>query len=188
MKTLSHKIKNALRAFTLIELLISIGIVAALSTITILILNPVEIFRQTRDANRLASLDSLRRAITIMQTEKGFTSHIGTSSVLYVSLPDDTDIVPPLNDCSGISMALPALPLGWTYHCVTTNTLAKGNGTGWLPVDLRDAGLAVLPLDPLNTLNTSAPLQSHFYIYATDGLGHFEVDVKMESTKYGLGG
>jgi len=189
MKIVAKKIKDAIKAFTLIELLISIGIVAALSTVTFIALNPVEIFKQTRDASRLASLDALKKSITIMQTQKGFTN-LGVANVLYVSLPDPTPSLPVIapNECPGVSANLPLLPTPWKYHCVAPENLAKSNGTGWIPTDLTDAGLSILPLDPLNKLDTADPLQGHFYVYATDGLGHFEVNAKMESIKYGLEG
>src|SRR5882724_7327326 len=118
MKIVSKKIKEAVRAFTLIELLISIGIVAVLSTLTLLILNPVEIFKQTRDASRLASLDSLKKAISIYQTQqKGPVPNLGLANILYISLPDPNATTSAGTDCSGISSSLPALPTSspaWT--------------------------------------------------------------------------
>lgn len=53
------------RGFTLIELMISIGVVAISSTILILVLNPVEILAQARDSQRIADLEQMRRALTI---------------------------------------------------------------------------------------------------------------------------
>jgi prepilin-type N-terminal cleavage/methylation domain-containing protein len=46
-------------AFTLIELLVVIAIIGMLAVVVILTLNPVELFRQARDSNRLSDLATL---------------------------------------------------------------------------------------------------------------------------------
>ena len=60
------------------------------------------------------------------------------------------------------------------------------NGTGWLPVNFTSissgAPVGNLPVDPVN--NTT-----YYYAYAASGTNlTFEMDAKMESTKYSLGG
>src|SRR5579864_7625913 len=53
----------AQQAFTLIELLVVIAVVAILSVVVILTLNPAELLRQSRDANRLSDLAVTKSAI-----------------------------------------------------------------------------------------------------------------------------
>ena len=56
------------KGFTLIELLIVIGILAVLATVTVLVLNPAELFRQARDSQRLADLGAVRGALGLYVT------------------------------------------------------------------------------------------------------------------------
>ena len=186
----SKRIVIGKRSFTLIELLVAIGIVAVLSTVTVVALNPAELFKQARDSSRIASLETLEKAITIYQTERGFGG-IGTANILYISLPDDLDTTLPLDDCSGIAGSLPALPSTplWEYHCVTTANLRKTDSNGWIPINFgATGGLSALPVDPINKIDSTSPIQSYFYTYAAESGGEFEINAKMESVKYGIGG
>ena len=187
----SKRVTIGRRSFTLIELLVSIGIVAVLSTVAIVTLNPAELFKQARDSNRIASLDALRKAITLYGADKGFSS-IGTPYQLYISLPDDNS---PTCDTLKNAGSLPALPgppqqpQQWEYRCATSQNLRKTDGTGWIPIDFGAIGaISVLPIDPINKVDVSDPIQNYFMSYATDGSGRFEVNIKMESVKYGFGG
>src|SRR3989344_1305406 len=56
------------KGFTLIELLIVIGILAVLATITVLVLNPAQLFAQARDSQRLSDLSSVKGAIALYLT------------------------------------------------------------------------------------------------------------------------
>ncbi len=160
------------RAFTLIELLIVIAIVAVLAVTVILTLNPSELLRQARDSNRLSDLASLNSALGAYQASGG--NSMGSSSVVYVSIPDTSSTCANLN--------LPSLPSGWAYNCRTTSTYLNANGTGWIPVNLShvDQGspLTKLPVDPSNTTTTG-----QYYTYST-ATSSFEVGVSLESTKY----
>lgn len=163
------------RGFTLIEILIVIGIVAALATVVVLALNPAEILRQGRDAKRLSELNSLNSALAFVLSQRANPS-LGFPDVAYVSLPDTA------SDCS-THTNLPALPPGWTYQCATEQDYRKVDGNGWLPVDF--TGLAstvfdVLPVDPVNT-DAGGLYYSYF-------AGSWELNAVMESAKYGSGG
>ena len=48
--------------FTLLELLIVIGILGVLGTVAVLILNPGQLFNQSRDANRISEINSINKA------------------------------------------------------------------------------------------------------------------------------
>jgi prepilin-type N-terminal cleavage/methylation domain-containing protein len=110
------------KSFTLVELMIVIAILAILAAIVIFALNPAEIFRKNRDARRMADLQTLNKAITFMPTWNVSGVSLGTSTYVYLSLPDSSPT------CS--SYALATLPTGYSYSCVTSTNINKVDGTG----------------------------------------------------------
>jgi type II secretory pathway pseudopilin PulG len=164
-------------SFTLIELLIVIGIVAVLSVVVIVILNPAQLLAQSRDSTRLNDLASLNTALALFQTDNAGAS-LGTANTVYVSLADSS------STCG--NLRLPALPSGWNYNCVSTTTLRNTDGTGWIPLNFNSISarspLSSLPIDPTNASS------SRLYYTYTAGSGVYEVSAVMESTKYKLGG
>ncbi|PIR05131.1 MAG: hypothetical protein COV57_00605, partial [Candidatus Liptonbacteria bacterium CG11_big_fil_rev_8_21_14_0_20_35_14] len=56
------------KGFTLMELLIVIGILAILATAATLVLNPAELLRQSRDSTRIADLSTLNNALSLYVT------------------------------------------------------------------------------------------------------------------------
>lgn len=158
-------------SFTLIELLIVIGILAVLVAAVVITLNPAQLLAQARDSQRQQDLSSLNQAINTALTLDNSLS-LGTASTVYVSISDTT------TTCA--SLGLPTLSAGWSYHCVVSSALRNTDGTGWVPVDLAAngvVGLSALPVDPINTTS------SGFYYTYTPG-GSFELSAMMESNKY----
>src|SRR5690348_15310696 len=93
------------KGFTLIELLIVLAIIAILALIVLLFLNPSELLKQTRDSQRLSDLQTMDQAI--QQYSQNSTGTLGSSTVVYVSIPDPTapDPTPSStggNNCSGV--------------------------------------------------------------------------------------
>jgi len=101
------------KSFTLIELLIVIGILAILVAAIVVTLNPAQLLAQARDSKRQQDLSALNQALnTIYALDQ--TTSLGASSTIYTSLPDST------TTCA--SWNLPSLPSGWQYHCSPTTT------------------------------------------------------------------
>lgn len=165
--------------FTLVELLIVIGIIAALSSAVVLVLNPNELIKQSRDSVRLSDLDALNRAILFYQSQRpNDPNELGIPSVIYVSLPDGDP------DCLTATPSLPAIPPPYyfSYRCQPASSYRNVNNSGWLPIDFtflnESAPLSVLPVDPINT-STGGLYYTHTIID-----GHWELTAVTESQKY----
>jgi prepilin-type N-terminal cleavage/methylation domain-containing protein len=160
------------RGFTLIELLVVIAIVAVLAVTVILTLNPAELLKQTRDSNRLSDLDTINKALSIVQADITNPSY-GTSTTLYISVPDSS------TSCA--NLGLPALPSGYAYGCAPTSTLRNTDGTGWIPVNFNlissGSPLSGLPIDPSNSTSTGL-----YYSYIANA--GWELNSIVESQKY----
>jgi len=165
--------KRSLTGFTLVELLVVIGILAVLTAAVILIINPVEYLRQARDVTRMSDLDSINKALSVLETQ-GITS-FGTANTVYISIADNAS-----STCG--SLGLSALPSGWSYHCVSSTNLQKTDGNGWIPVNFTQStalAFSNLPLDPVNATSTTG---NYYYTYVTGG--SWEMTSELESSKY----
>lgn len=163
-------------SFTLIELLVVLALVAILSVVVILTLNPAELIKQARDSNRLSDLATINTALNLFSADVtgGF---MGTSTVVYVSIPSTT------STCS--NLGLPTLPSGYTYNCVTATSTRNTDGTGWIPVNFQrissNSPISQLPIDPINTTSTRL-----YYTYVAGG--SWELSSSIEASKNKLGG
>ncbi len=168
-------------SFTLIELLIVVAILAVLSVIIILVLNPAELLKQARDANRLTELVAINKALNIYQVDVS-SGNMGTSSVIYISIPDSSATTTAGTDCSSFGLSPPS---GWSYHCAASSTYKNVDGLGWIPVNFTQMStkspLGSLPVDPVNTTSSG-----NYYTYVAGG--SWELATKMESAKYRVGG
>jgi prepilin-type N-terminal cleavage/methylation domain-containing protein len=125
--------------FTLVELLVVIAIIAILAAVVVLIINPLELTKRSRDAARLTDLANLQQAINVAAQEATTSGN----TIL----------------CTNGSTPCPesSFPTG-------ANT-RKADGTGWVKVNLstqKSVSLPTLPVDPLNTA-------ANHYSYNSDG-------------------
>ncbi len=170
MSEKTYKISHS-HAFTLIELLIVIAIIAILGSATVLVLNPVEIMKNGRDSVRMSDFEGLHKSLNLYSLQNSAFPLVSANTV-YLSLPDSS------LTCS--SYSLPPLLAGWSYHCVTQSNLNKIDGNGWLPADLTssDSKISVLPIDPVNDVATGK-----YYTFFVDSTG-WELTSIFESLKY----
>lgn len=169
------------KGFTLIELLIVIGIVAILATITLLVLNPVEMLRKARDGKRISELKTISDAINLAVAQIP-PLNIGSNLFVYVSLPDTTTGA---TDPTCSNYNLPALVGGRTYQCAPLASYRKTDGSGWIPVNFDSLPTRVLSSLPVDPSNSNAGQAGLYYTYAP---GSWELNAKMESQKYQSGG
>lgn len=159
-------------SFTLVELLITLAIIAVLMTVIIISINPSEMMKRNRDVRRLADLNSLNKAIQLFQISFPSAS-LGDSNTVYISLPDTS------STCS--NLGLPPLPSGWSYKCSSPQNYRKIDGTGWIPLNFAsmDIGspLATLPIDPTNSTSSG-----NYYTYVVGG--SWEFTAMFESDRY----
>ena len=100
------------KGFTLVELLIVIGILAVLATTAVIVLNPVELLKQARDSQRLSDLDSVRSATS-----------------LYLA-----DVTSPSFTAGPYSTA--STTCAFTSPACTVKAVYTTAGSGWAGVDL----------------------------------------------------
>lgn len=144
--------KNGL---TLIELLVVIAILAIISSIIMVIINPLEIIRRTRDSSRLLDLANLQLAIHVLIQENQ-----GSPLGLLCEPP----AYPP---CSGSSTD----PGGETR---------KTDGTGWVKIALSANGPISAPTLPVDPINSGILI----YTYAVNREGNkWELNAVMESDR-----
>lgn len=111
------------KGFTLVELLVVIAIIAVLAAVVVLIINPLELTRRSRDAARLTDLANLQQAINVAVQESAGGTNIA---------------------CNGA--------LGATCRSDSTGSRVI-DGTGWVQVNLAvqtSVTVPTLPVDPVN--------------------------------------
>lgn len=168
------------KGFTLIELLIVIGILAVLATVTVLVLNPGQLFAQARDSQRISDVNTLKDAISLFVAANtgpdmdGALSYCPTGTGASVAAASSTASLPARQPIAGQAGVLTV------------------NGLGWVPLDFSTVAsltgatpLSNLPRDPSNTNGASTNLNYQYFCDNT--LDTFELNTNMESTRYNSG-
>lgn len=157
-KNLRNAQLNSLKAkkgFTLVELLVVIAIIAILAAVVVLIINPLELTRRSRDAARLTDLANLQQAINVAVQEATDSAENILCAEGLVS-----------GKCEGTSSPDSAAS-------------RNANGTGWIKVDLSSSKSVSVPTLPVDPTNSTA----YHYKYCSDGQA-WEINTALESEQY----
>lgn len=195
--------------FTLVELLIVLTIVAVLAIATVLILNPGEILKKSRDTQRISDLNSMKSAIALYLTTFA-TPIVGSSTDanckdasvastrrIWLSMPNDGT----QGSSSGGWIVDTSPPSSWsgspTWVQGSTTNLGKVDGTGWIPINLNNttggAAISNWPQDPnigFASALTDITNSDRFYRYTCNGASAstfpstFEINANLESSYY----
>lgn len=187
--------KSEAKGFTLLELLIVIAILAILSVTLVLVLNPAESLRKSRDTQRMSDLATLKTAIGLYLTSVN-PAYLGgaasndacktgvswvTGDKIFYSVDSGTLITGTLD--GGIVAA----------GQVAAADVSKTDGTGWLPVNLAaivgGSPVSNMPVDPVNTINTPSAVDNSDYVYryaCHSANLTFEIDAVLESQEFGV--
>lgn len=122
-------IKNKQGGFTLIEILVVIGIIAVLATIVIIAINPARQFAQARDSQRTSNVNSILNAIgqRVADCKGIFEGSCGTPIVTCSALPSTSTPISTSLDCL-VPTYLTAIPTdpkpgaGGGYQVVASST------------------------------------------------------------------
>ena len=204
-----NKNKNQAKGFTLLELLIVISVLAILSVALILVLNPTESMRKSRDAQRINDLGTMKTAIGLYLTEvtspdldgnvaNGCLTTANTGARIFYSaeLADTSSCTANVTEGGDVTTGSTFSTTDFCKYPGTTGASAV-DGTGWLPVNLSaitgGAPISNMPLDPVNTIaSATAPASTDLvYRYAcqsstADGKPAFvfEINAQLESDAY----
>ena len=158
------------KGFTLLELLIVIGILAILSTTMILVINPAQLLKKARDSQRISDLNTMKTAIAYYVTNYS-SPVIGAIDKTY------SDVNGAVCDAKADG---------------STSTASTVDGNGWLPIDFTDltegSPIGALPRDPAQTASGADPARYYVYLVASATNYTFQLVANMESSYYSNGG
>lgn len=201
--------KEQTKGFTLLELLIVISVLAILSVALILVLNPTESMRKSRDAQRINDLGTLKTAIGLYLTETASPDLDG--GVANGCLGETNNTLAQIFYSAEIADAACAAAVAEGADVTTGSTFSAADyctypgatgasdvdGTGWIPVNLASitggSPISNMPLDPVNTIAVAtAPVSTDLvYRYACQSTAEtgkpanvFEINAQLESDAY----
>ncbi len=171
---------NTKKGFTLIELLIVIGILAVLATVTVLVLNPAQLFAQARDSQRVQDLKTVSSAINLFLTT--------------VSSPDMDGSGGDFSCASSFGASAASASTSMSGGSISQAGVYSISGTGWVPVDFTSMSaiggspISTLPRDPSNTSYAATPSNLNYQYKCDNTNKWYELNANMESSRYAATG
>jgi prepilin-type N-terminal cleavage/methylation domain-containing protein len=171
------------RGFTLLELLIVIAIIAILSVILVLVLNPAETLKKSRDAQRISDLSTVKTALGLYLTAT-------TTPYLSGAATNGRCV-----DGATKALFISTTGVVGTYATgtllISSSSTTGVDSTGWIPVNLSSltggSPISNMPLDPVNTTAATTGVSDSDLVYRyackSSPLG-FEIDAQLESLAY----
>lgn len=180
--------KNLQKGFTLLELLIVITILAILTLVVVLFINPVEMLKKARDVQRMSDMAVLRTAIVLYLQDRSTNALTGCAATTPVPVATSSQWVSVPSD------AAVGVKFGSSQYGSTTATYyTKNDSTGWVRVNFASVAssssppVAKLPIDPVNQSGATADsndADTYYYRYACLTNNTFELDATLESDAY----
>lgn len=158
------------RGFSLIEVLIVLGLMIFLFSSFFYLWNTSQVFKKGRDSRRINDLQTLDAAIkNLLATQSDL--NMGEENIIYTSLPDSS------STCG--NYALNKISSPFSYRCQAVGDYLKTNGQGWLPINFASSSVLVLsslPVDPLNNAD-------YFYAYQVKN-GRYKLTARFEDKSF----
>jgi prepilin-type N-terminal cleavage/methylation domain-containing protein len=175
------------KGFTLIELIITISILAVLVAILVVALNPAEQLARARDTKRVADLDAMKTALNLYLAQATGTPNMSGDSTANSRCTGGSGADTFFMNTAAATATIPAgfvAIVTSTGQGVTTGTAVTASS--WLPASIGaspgGSPLASLPLDPTNGTGVST---SSFYGYGCRSSNKtFELTARLESTYF----
>jgi len=193
--------------FTLLELLIVISIIAILSVMLIIVINPAETLMKSRDSQRIADLNALKTAIGVYMVSTSTPvlaraaanndeCKVGAGGGNYTNLLVMRIRYSWPSNGKGLPITDKTLDsVTFTYvngaNQVTTANLTNVDATGWMQVKFSTltggSPISALPIDPVNVIALPASVQNTdlVYRYACNSTSMtYELDAHLESAQF----
>ncbi len=185
------------RGFTLIELIVTVSILAILVTILIVAINPAEQLARARDSKRAGDLDAIRSAITLYVAQATSTVNLSGDVQVNGRCKGDTDgtdkptIFVNTSGAPAITITnYPYLQSAVTQGIATTSLASSTMSTvTWMPALIgASSGGSTLEKVPLDPTNGNGSGTTYYYVYVCDVTGgttrNFELNATFESTYF----
>lgn len=172
--------QKQIKGFTLIELIITISILAILIAIVVVALNPAEQLQRSRDTKRVADLDAIKTALNLYLAQATTTINLSGTGTANDGCIGGAAVKYYVNTTGNSGTG------GVSGATINTSTNQTVGSSGWMPAKLDQtpggAPLASLPLDPTNGTGAGT---SFFYAYACRKSNNtFELNAYLESSFY----
>lgn len=173
--------KSVDRGFTLIELIITVAILAILVSIVVVALNPAEQLQRARDARRIADLDAIKTSLNLYLAQA-----TGTINMSGDSTPNNRCVGGAGTDTTFANSAGATDVQGLVAIATSTGQSVATSapvtvGVSWMPalIGVTPGGspLSNLPVDPTNSA-------TRYYSYTCGPNNAYELNARLESSYY----